>query len=339
MAKLLDKFAAPFRDSRIPFLLAEVITNGAGEMVDAVCRFSNDAAASVLNLPVEELRGKRFTRTFPAQRLADLSALQEVAFSGSCATFTYTTLLGQRLRVTCFQPMYGLAACILDAPGAAFQSQQPPGELMPLAAAVVELTKTGVRCLSFNQRLCQWTGLDRRTLLDPPRRGSFLPGGAGGLARAAQALLDAAREKRPADQDFRLLRQAAPPLWVNLRAEPLTSPSGAAAFYTVLTDVDAQRRAQARMKARLRQAETDRSLLEELLDHLPGGCCLLHQDRDSRLEAHRANRGLQELLGYSEPELLRRLSADPLWRVPAAGKGPLLEQAAQARTRERPCGG
>lgn len=336
MAKLLDKFAAPFRDSRIPFLLAEVITNGAGEMVDAVCRFSNDAAASVLNLPVEELRGKRFTRTFPAQRLADLSALQEVAFSGSCATFTYTTLLGQRLRVTCFQPMYGLAACILDAPGAAFQSQQPPGELMPLAAAVVELTKTGVRCLSFNQRLCQWTGLDRRTLLDRHAEDLSSLVEPEDWPELLQALLDAAREKRPADQDFRLLRQAAPPLWVNLRAEPLTSPSGAAAFYTVLTDVDAQRRAQARMKARLRQAETDRSLLEELLDHLPGGCCLLHQDRDSRLEAHRANRGLQELLGYSEPELLRRLSADPLWRVPAAGKGPLLEQAAQARTQGTP---
>ena len=58
MAKLLDKFTAPFRDSRIPFLLAEVVTNGAGEMVDVVCRFSNDAAASMLNLPVEELRGR-----------------------------------------------------------------------------------------------------------------------------------------------------------------------------------------------------------------------------------------------------------------------------------------
>ncbi len=42
-----------------------MITNGAGEMVDVVCRFSNEAAAATLNLPVEELRGKRFTRTFP----------------------------------------------------------------------------------------------------------------------------------------------------------------------------------------------------------------------------------------------------------------------------------
>ena len=74
MAKLLDKFTKPFQDSRIPFLLAEVITNGAGDMVDVVCRFSNEAAASQLNIPAVELRGSRFTRTFPAQRLSDVAA-------------------------------------------------------------------------------------------------------------------------------------------------------------------------------------------------------------------------------------------------------------------------
>lgn len=336
MAKLLDKFTAPFRDSRIPFLLAEVVTNGAGEMVDVVCRFSNDAAASVLNLPAEELRGSRFTRTFPAQRLSDLTALQDVAFSGSCATFSYTTLVGQTLRVTCFQPMYGLVSCILDAPGTAFQSQQPLGELMPLAAAVVELTKTGVRCLSFNQRLCQWTGLDRRTLLDRHAEDLSSLVEPEDWPELLQALLDAAREKRPADWDFRLLRREDTPLWVNLRAEPLSTSSGTAAFYTVLTDIDAQRRAQARMEARLHQAESDRSLLEELIDHLPGGCCLLRRDREGRLEALRASRGLQAFLGYSEQELLRRLSADPAWRVPAAAKSALLEQAAQARSQGIP---
>ena len=336
MAKLLDKFTAPFRDSRIPFLLAEVITNGAGEMVDVVCRFSNDAAAAVLNLPAEELRGRRFTRTFPVRRLADLSALQSVAFSGSCATFTYTTLLGQTLRVTCFQPMYGLAACILDTPGPSLQGAPLLGEHMPLAAAVVELTRTGVRCLSFNQRLCQWTGLDRRTLLD--RHGSDLSSlvEPEDWPELLQALLDAARERCPADRDFRLLRRDAPPLWVNLRAEPLSAASGNAAFYTVLTDIDAQRRSQARTEARLRQAETDRALLEELVDHLPGGCCLLRRDPEGHLEALRTSRGLRDFLGYPEPELLRRLSADPLWRVPAAGKAALLEQAAQARDRGEP---
>ena len=336
MAKLLDKFTKPFQDSRIPFLLAEVITNGAGEMVDVVCRYSNDAAAAALNLPVEELRGKRFTRTFPARRLADLSALQTVAFSGSCATFSYTTLLGQTLRVTCFQPMYGLAACILDASGPSFQSDPLLGEHMPLAAAVVELTRTGVRCLSFNQRLCQWTGLDRRTLLDRHAEDLSSLVEPEDWPELLQSLLDAAREHTQANRDFRLLRRDAPPLWVNLQAEPLSAPSGSAAFYTVLSDVDALRRAQSRTEDRLRRAEADCSLLEELLDHLPGGCCLFQRDREGRLEALRASRGLQDLLGYSEPELLRRLSADPLWRVPSAGKARLLEQAAQARTQGAP---
>lgn len=336
MAKLLDKFTKPFQDSRIPFLLAEVVTNGAGEMVDVVCRFCNDAAASILNLPAEELRGSRFTRTFPAQRLNGLTALQSVAFSGSCSTFSYTTLMGQTLRVTCFQPMYGLAACILDAPGAAAQASQLLGEHMPLASAVVELTRGGVRCLSFNQQLCQWTGLDRRTLLDRHAEDLSSLVQPEDWPELLQALLDAAREKRPADRDFRLLRRETEPLWVNLWAEPLATPSGTAAFYTVLTDIDAQRRSQARMEDRLRQAESDRSLLEELVDHLPGGCCLLRRDRDGTLEALRASLGLQSLLGYSEGELRRRLAADPAWRVSAAGKAALLDQAAQARELGQP---
>ncbi len=336
MAKLLDKFTKPFADSRIPYLLAEVITNGTGEMVDVVCRFSNEAAASLLNLPVEELRGKRFTRTFPAQRLADLSVLEAVAFSGSCATFSYTTLLGQTLRVTCFQPMYGLVSCILDAPGSSLQTGQMLGEHMPLAAAVVELTKTGVRCLSFNQRLCQWTGLDRRTLLDRHAEDLSSLVEPEDWPELLQSLLDAARERQPADRDFRLLRQDAEPLWVNLRAEPLAAPSGAPAFYTVLADIDAQHRQRLRIETRLRQAETDRSLMEELLDHLPGGCCLLRRDRDGRLEALQANRGHQELLGYSEAEQLRRQTAAPHWRAGAAGREALLEQAAQARSQGTP---
>ena len=32
MAKHLDKFTRPFQGSRIPFLLAEVITNGSGDL-------------------------------------------------------------------------------------------------------------------------------------------------------------------------------------------------------------------------------------------------------------------------------------------------------------------
>ena len=51
MAKHLDKFTKPFQGSRIPFLLAEVITNGAGEMVDMVFRELNAPAAALLNAP------------------------------------------------------------------------------------------------------------------------------------------------------------------------------------------------------------------------------------------------------------------------------------------------
>ena len=51
MAKYLSKFSKPFQNSRIPFLLAEVITNGSGEMVDLICRFANAPAAAVLGLP------------------------------------------------------------------------------------------------------------------------------------------------------------------------------------------------------------------------------------------------------------------------------------------------
>ena len=92
------------------------------------------------------------------------------------------------------------------------------------------------------------------------------------------------------------------------------------AFYTVLSDIDAQRRQRLRMEARLRQAETDRSLMEELLDHLPGGCCLLRRDRDGTLEALRASLGLQSLLGYSEGELRRYIATgEPMDKAGAYG--------------------
>ena len=114
MAKHLDKFTKPFQGSRIPFLLAEVITNGAGEMVDMVFRELNAPAAALLNGSVESLRGQRFTRLFPAERLAQFTPLHAVACSGSAASFPWTTPLGQELTVTCYQPVYGMAACILE---------------------------------------------------------------------------------------------------------------------------------------------------------------------------------------------------------------------------------
>ena len=57
MAKCLDKFSKPFRDSRIPFMLAEVITNGEGEMVDLVCQFTNGAAAALDSMEISSMVG------------------------------------------------------------------------------------------------------------------------------------------------------------------------------------------------------------------------------------------------------------------------------------------
>lgn len=50
MAKHLDKFSRPFQNSPIPFVLAEALTNGTGDIVDLVCRFLNPAAAALLQL-------------------------------------------------------------------------------------------------------------------------------------------------------------------------------------------------------------------------------------------------------------------------------------------------
>lgn len=114
MAKRLENFTRGFSHSKIPFLLSEVITDGQGEMVDLTCRYINGAAAALVNLPAEALEGKRFSRLFPAERLKDLQILQTVAFSGSAASFPYTTAMGRSLTITCYQPAYGLAACVLD---------------------------------------------------------------------------------------------------------------------------------------------------------------------------------------------------------------------------------
>lgn len=162
MARRLDGFTRAFSDSKIPFLLAEVITDGQGEMVDLTCRYLNGAAAALVNLPAESLTGKRFSRLFPAERLRDLRPLQAVAFSGSAASFPYTTAMGHALTITCYQPAYGLAACILDPRGRGEQDTAEQMEsLLPGAAAVLELSRAGLRCLSFSRQMCRLTGRER----------------------------------------------------------------------------------------------------------------------------------------------------------------------------------
>ena len=114
MAKHLDKFTQPFRDSPIPFALAEILTNGSGGMVDLVCRFLNPAAAALLGLSPEEVQGRRLSQLGPERALEQLAPMQAVAFSGSSASFPYVTAGGQTLTVTCYQVMYGTVACLLD---------------------------------------------------------------------------------------------------------------------------------------------------------------------------------------------------------------------------------
>ena len=49
MSKRLDKFTRSFQHSQIPFVLAEVLTDGTGKMVDLVCRFANAPATALLD--------------------------------------------------------------------------------------------------------------------------------------------------------------------------------------------------------------------------------------------------------------------------------------------------
>lgn len=316
MAKHLDKFTRSFRHSRIPFLLAEVITDGRGDMVDLVCRFANSAAGALLETPVEELTGQRFTRRFPSQRLSGLKPLQDVAFSGSAASFSHTSVLGRTLEVTCYQAMYGVVGCILEPRADAGRN---PGELLaenlPGGVAVLELSRAGLRCLSFNRRLCTLSGWERKELLDRFARDFSALVEPADWPDLLQDLLDAARDSRPVAHELRLLQKDGSPLWVDLRAELLSSREGVSTFYAVLLDVDQRRRTQFRLRETLGQLETAQDQLSALFDNLPGSYCLLRLEPDGAAVPLRASRGLAALLGCSVPELLRRLAADPLWPV------------------------
>ena len=69
MAKHLEKFTRPFQNSAIPFVLAEVLTNGQGQMVDLVCRFLNPAAAALLQVAPEAVQGRRLSQLSPLPAL------------------------------------------------------------------------------------------------------------------------------------------------------------------------------------------------------------------------------------------------------------------------------
>lgn len=335
MAKRLDQFSKPFRDSRIPFLLAEVITDGTGEMVDVVCQFANDAAAALLGLPAESLRRQRFTRVFPAGSLRDLEPLRDVAFSGSSASFRYT-VLNRQISVTCYQLRYGVAACILDAPQEADAHTRFLAENLPGAVLSLELSRTGLQCLSFTQGLCELTGWPRPELLnrcadlgalvEPEDRPELL-----------QALLDAAREERKTDHSFRLLRRDGEPLWVELRAELVSRREGAASFYAVLLDTQQSHRTQARLEEARKQLAEARGALEVLFDGLSSSLCLYRRDTpEGPLCPLRMGRGMSHLLGYAAPELEHRQAENLLWRVHPQDRAALAAAAAEARAAGKP---
>lgn len=332
MARRLDGFTRAFSDSKIPFLLAEVITDGQGEMVDLTCRYLNGAAAALVNLPAESLTGKRFSRLFPAERLRDLRPLQAVAFSGSAASFPYTTAMGHALTITCYQPAYGLAACILDPRGRGEQDTAEQMEsLLPGAAAVLELSRAGLRCLSFSRQMCRLTGRERGELLERYARDFSALAAPGQWQDLLQALRDAARQGTQVNHDFLLIRGDGSERWVNLRSQILSARGGTVSFFSVLLDVDAAYRD----RERLRRAEAAlagaREELQSLLDHLPGGYCLLRQEGDALTLLH-LSRGLAELLHDSREELFPRMEADPLFPLPPEERAELSAQAARCRT-------
>ena len=332
VAKHLDKFTQPFRDSPIPFALAEILTNGSGEMVDLVCRFLNPAAAALLGLSPEDVQGRRLSQLGPERALEQLAPMQAVAFSGSSASFPYVTAGGQTLTVTCYQVMYGTVACLLDPrSGAGAQSGALP-ELLP--GADLELNREGLRCLACSRQLCQLTQWSRRALLDRGGRAFSALVAPADWPALLPEVLDAAREKRGADHDFRLLRRDGGAVWVNLRAEILSTRQGATVFRGVFLDIDRLRREGQDLQAALSRRETALRDAETLLDRMPVGLCLLRRRPDGGVELLRANQVLSRLLGLSPAALARRLAEDPGSGLPTGEREELL--AAAVRSRE--CG-
>ena len=136
------------------------------------------------------------------------------------------------------------------------------------------------------------------------------------------------------DHDFRLLRRDGGAVWVNLRAEILSTRQGATVFRGVFLDIDRLRREGQDLQAALSRRETALRDAETLLDRMPVGLCLLRRRPDGGVELLRANQVLSRLLGLSPAALARRLAEDPGSGLPTGEREELL--AAAVRSRE--CG-
>ena len=334
MAKHLDKFTDAFRQSRIPFLLADVMTDGSGAMVDLTCRFLNPSAAALLGTTVEELKNKRFSRVLPGRFLSAFAPAQSVAFTGGAASFSCGGADGAELHVTVYQVMYGTVGCILDARNDARPDTISTG--LPVAMAVLELGRGAPRCLSFNQRLCTITGWSRRELLDRFASDVSTLVHKADWPDLLQVMMDAVRETRPFEHEFRLLRQDGSFLWVLMRAERLSADRGATVLQTMLLDVDALHQTRSRLQEAQSQLESSSGQLSVLFDSLPCGCAVLRQQPEGTLEILLTSRRLANLLGYSPSELLRRLKGDPISRIHPDDREALSAAALSARVNRRP---
>ena len=332
MTRGLERFTRSFEKSRIPFLLAEVVTDGRGEMVDLICRYANAPAAALLDLAAAGLKGRRYSEERSAPPPALLAPMAQVAFGGSSASIRYETVLGRHLTLTCYQPMYGLCGCILEEPerGGAPDADLSGAAELADGAAVLEVGRGGTRILSCTDRLCELAGYSRRDFF-----GRFLSD----FSRLVhpedwpdllQALLDAAQAGRSVRHIFRLQCRDGQSRWTELRGAALSSRPGECVFRTVFLDSDAAHRAQEQLQAAVRELSAAQERFRQLFDDLPGGCCLFQFPAEGeKPRLLRVSRGFRELVGYSEGELLRRISADPLWHVhPDDREG--LEQALRA---------
>lgn len=316
MARRFDKFTQAYQHSAVPFVLAEVVTNGAGHMVDLICRFANPAAAELVGIPAESLKNRRFSHLGAPERLRALSPLADVAFSGSAASFSCQTVLGRRLSVTCYQLMYGVCGCILQAEGDAAQRRIPsPSEQAGQCAVVLELGPGGLRGLSCSPELSELAGYSHREFLKrfsddftPLVEPRDWPG-------LLQRLKDGAHAGQTVMGEFRLRRGEGGPIWVLLRAEPV-STGAVAVFSAAVEDIDRQKRGEAELKQARRELAAMQGQLRSLFDHMPG-CWMLAQlsAEGEDVESLRVSRGLSELLGYSQTELQKKLLGDRFWRV------------------------
>lgn len=329
MAKHLEKFTKPFQESRIPFLLTEVITDGSGTMVDLVCRFANAPAAALLGDTPQALRRRRFTQLYPPERLEAFAPLASVAFSGSCASLCYQSPSGTALQVVCYQVMYGVVACLLEArEGPVADTPALPPDAFPCAACVLELSRQGLRCLSFNQHLVQLTGWDQRQLYDRFARDFSALICPEDWPALLQSLLDAGREKLPFRQEVRLSCRDGSEVWVDFRARRSTEPG---VFCVLLPEIQPARQHREQLKRQQSLLEESRRAMDGLLRTLPGAFLTAYRGPDGPTEVTAVSGRLAQLLELPMPELTERLRSDPLGFIPPQHREEL--QSALIRSR------